>query len=252
MSGADGVAGGAVTEAVTGAVAGAALAEPLVGIEACVFDAYGTLFDVHSAVGALAARVGPRHAELSAEWRRRQLEYTWLRSLMGAHADFRQVTADALSVSLAGLGLEAAGLHAPLMAAYSELDAFPEVHGVLSLLGRAGLVRAVLTNGSPDMIAAAVGSAAIDTLLEHCLSVESVGIYKPDPRVYQLAVDTLGIAPARIAFLSSNAWDAAGAAHFGFRVIWVNRYASPREALPGKPAAVIAELGALPGLLGIG
>jgi len=220
-------------------------------VDACVFDAYGTLFDVHSAVAACAGRVGPRHAELSGEWRRRQLEYTWLRSLMGAHVDFRQVTADALSVSLAGCELDADALHAPLMDAYMTLSPFPEVRGVLALLGRAGLRRAILTNGSPAMIDAAVSNAGIADHLEHCLSVESVGIYKPDPRVYRFAADTLGLSPGRIAFLSSNAWDAAGAAHFGFRVVWVNRYAQPREALPGEPVGTIAELGELPGLLGI-
>ena len=195
----------------------------LEGIEACVFDAYGTLFDVHSAVAACAARVGPRHAVLSAEWRRRQLEYTWIRSLMGAHADFHRVTADALSVSLAELGLDADTLHEPLMNAYMTLEAFPEVPGTLALLGRAGLRRAILTNGTPGMIDAAVTNAGIAASLEHCLSVESVGIYKPDPRVYALAAEALDLVPERIAFLSSNAWDAAGAARFGFRVVWVNR-----------------------------
>lgn len=222
----------------------------LTGIEACVFDAYGTLFDVNSAVQACRDQVGPRHAELSGEWRRRQLEYTWLRSLMGAYCDFEQVTADALSVSLAQFSLDET-LHEPLMAAYRTLAPFPEVKSVLAVLGQAGLTRAILTNGSPAMIDAAVDNAGIATSLEHCLSVEAVGIFKPDPRVYQLAVDTLGIAKEQIAFMSSNAWDAAGAAHFGFRVVWVNRYAQPREALPGAPTAIIAELGELPGLLGI-
>jgi len=224
--------------------------EGLDRIEACVFDAYGTLFDVNSAVGACAAKVGPKHAELSGEWRRRQLEYTWLLSLMGEHRDFEQVTADALAVSLAQFGLDDA-LAGSLMAAYRRLAPFPEVASVLAVLGRAGLTRAILTNGSPAMIDAAVVNAGFASSLEHCLSVESVGIFKPDPRVYQLAVDTLGVARERIAFMSSNAWDAAGAANFGFQVVWVNRYAQPREALPGSPSAIIAELGELPALVGI-
>ena len=221
------------------------------GIEACVFDAYGTLFDVHSAVARHAARVGPRHAELSEAWRRRQLEYTWLRSLMGAHADFERITREALAVSLESLGLDVEELHGPLMEAYRALDAFPEVRDVLTRLARAGLPRAILTNGSPSMIEAAVASAGLETLLGPRLSVESVGVYKPDPRVYRLAVDALGITPERIAFLSSNAWDAAGAAHFGFRTVWVDRYGQPREALPGRPAATLDDLAGLPALLDI-
>lgn len=220
------------------------------GVEACVFDAYGTLFDVNSAVDACAAEVGPEHRALSGEWRRRQLEYTWLLSLMGEHRDFEKVTADALSVSLAQFGLNE-DLARPLLAAYRRLSPFPEVASVLAMLGSAGLTRAILTNGTPAMIDAAVDNAGLGASFEHCLSVESVGIFKPDPRVYQLAVDRLGVARERIAFMSSNAWDAAGAARFGFQVVWINRYAQPREALPGTPSAILSELGELPALLGI-
>ena len=220
-------------------------------VEACVFDAYGTLFDVHSAVGALSGRIGPSAAEVSAAWRKRQLEYTWLRSLMQEHADFWQVTSDALSVSLREFNLEASDLHNDLMQAYLRLSAFPEVTRVLQMLKRAGIKTAILTNGSPAMISAAVENAALNQLIDKQLSVESVGIFKPDPRVYQLAVDTLQVSADRIAFQSSNAWDAAGAAHFGFQVAWINRYAQPSEALPGTPSAVLPSLDELPGLLGI-
>ena len=247
----------------------------LEGIEACVFDAYGTLFDVHSAVAALAARVGPEHERLGVEWRRRQLEYTWLRTLGGAHADFRAVTADALAVSMRALGLgdpgpvgsraagereratdpaedSPAGLHAALMGAYDTLEPFPEVGAALEALGRAGMPRAILSNGTPEMLDAAIGGAGLAHAFEHVLSVEALGVYKPVPQVYALATRALGRSPARVAFLSSNAWDAAGAARFGLRTVWVNRYGQPPEALPGEPERVLADLAGLPALLGIG
>lgn len=220
-------------------------------IDACVFDAYGTLFDVNSAVAGLCDRVGPRHAELSLQWRTRQLEYTWLRSLMKSHVDFWQLTADALWVSLRQIGREEADLHSALMQAYLELTPFNEVAGVLKLLQRANIPCAILSNGSPAMIDSAITNAGIESLIDRSLSVESVGVYKPDSRVYQLAVDELGVEPQRIAFMSSNAWDASGAAHFGFNVAWVNRYAQPSELLPGVPAAMLSDLSELPELLGI-
>lgn len=221
------------------------------GVKACVFDAYGTLFDVNSAVARLQQQVGPSHLALSAAWRRRQLEYTWLYSLMGAHKDFWQLTSDALHVSLRELQLDASELHEPLMQAYLSLDAFTEVKQVLRLLKTAGLETAILTNGTPDMIQSAVSHADLEHLINHQLSVERVGIFKPDSKVYQLAVDALGVQPAEVAFMSSNSWDAAGAAHFGFAVAWVNRYSQPSEALPGTPAAMLDDLSGLPALLGI-
>lgn len=214
-------------------------------IEAYVFDAYGTLFDVHSAVRRLRNSIGPRHAELSMLWRTKQLEYTWLRSLMGVHADFWSLTEQALQYAMRATGTNDAALHSRLMGAYLTLDAFSEVSSVLTALRQAGFPVAILTNGSPEMITAAVRSAGLDDLVTHQLSVESVGVYKPDPRVYQLACDTLGVAPAAISFQSSNAWDAAGAAHFGFQVAWINRYRQPEECLPGKPAAVLQDLSGL-------
>jgi len=221
------------------------------GIEACVFDAYGTLFDVHSAVGQLRARVGPEHAALSAAWRTKQLEYTWLRSLMDAHTDFWQITSDALHHAMASCSIDDPGLHHDLLQAYLSLDAFPEVRGVLQVLRGAGLPCAILTNGSPTMIESAVQSANLGDLITHQLSVESVGVFKPDARVYQLAVDALGVKPSAVSFQSSNAWDAAGAAHFGFRVAWVNRYAQVPERLPGEPVAVLDDLEGLLGVLGV-
>ena len=220
-------------------------------IEACVFDAYGTLFDVNSAVSRLRERVGREYGALSAAWRTRQLEYTWLRSLMKSHVDFWQLTEDALVVSMREFGLNDEHLQKALMQAYLSLSAFPEVVTVLKLLKQAGFKTAILTNGSPMMIESAVREAAIENYIDAQLSVESVGIYKPDARVYQLAVDELGVPAERIAFQSSNAWDAAGAAHFGFNVAWVNRYSQPSESLPGTPAAMLTTLEELPALLGI-
>jgi len=220
-------------------------------IKACVFDAYGTLFDVHSAVGSLADKVGPAHADLSAIWRTKQLEYTWLRSLMKQYVDFWQVTGDALDYAMESLNIKNESLHAELMQAYLKLSTFPEVKDILTLLKSFDIPTAILTNGSVAMIDAAVKSAGLESLIDHKLSVDSLSIYKPDPAVYQLAVDALGIPAQNIAFQSSNAWDASGAATFGMQVAWINRYKQPVERLPGKPVAEFNDLSGLPGLVGV-
>ncbi len=219
------------------------------GIAACVFDAYGTLFDVHSAVERGGAALGDRAPAVSALWRQKQLEYTWLRSLMGAHADFRQVTKDGLDYALAVHGVEDAALEARLMELYLTLDAYPDVTACLEALRAADFATAILSNGEPEMLRAAVTSAGLTPLFDAVLSVEEAGIFKPDPRTYQLAVDRLQLPAARICFVSTNAWDAAGAAFFGFRVAWLNRFAQRLEQLPSAPAAVIGGLDELPGLL---
>lgn len=221
-------------------------------IKACVFDAYGTLFDVHSAVGRHRSRLGERADGVSELWRNKQLQYTWLRSLMGCHSDFWQLTGDALDYALDAHGVEDAVLRDALMRAYLELDCYPEVPQVLRVLQSAGLKTAILTNGSPMMIEAAVSSAGLAELIDAQLSVEEVGIYKPDPRVYQLAVDRLGVTAAQVSFQSSNAWDAVGAAAFGFRVAWVNRFGQRPERLPARPQAELKDLSQLTRLLGIG
>ncbi|HEX5077834.1 MAG TPA: haloacid dehalogenase type II [Geminicoccaceae bacterium] len=220
------------------------------GIRACVFDAYGTLFDVHSAVGRLRSQLGAVADELSALWRGKQLEYTWLRALMGRHAPFWQVTEDALDYALERLGVASEPVRAPLLQAYLTLDAYPEVGDVLQRLRAAGLKLAILSNGEPAMLDAAVGSAGIGGLLDAVLSVEEVGVYKPDPRVYQLAVDRLAVPAGRISFQSSNAWDVAGASCFGFRTVWINRQGAPAERLPGAPECRLPDLSGLPALLG--
>jgi 2-haloacid dehalogenase len=221
------------------------------GIRACVFDAYGTLFDVHSAVGRLRARIGGEADALSQLWRSKQLEYAWLRALMGRHVDFWQVTCDALDHALARHRLDPGPLREPLLQAYLTLDAYPEVPAVLERLRAGGVRRAILSNGEPRMLQAGAQSAGIAGLLDAVLSVEEVGVFKPDPRVYRLAVDRLGLPPAAIAFQSSNAWDIHGAASFGLRPVWINRLGAPPERLPGTAEHELPDLAALPALLGV-
>jgi 2-haloacid dehalogenase len=222
----------------------------MAGIEACVFDAYGTLFDVHSAVARLRAQVGAHADALSQLWRTKQLEYTWLRALMGRHADFWQVTGDALDHALARTDVGPA-VREPLMQAYLALEAYPEVPDVLRRLRAAGLKTAILSNGEPEMLAAGARSAGIDGLLDAILSVEDVGIFKPHPKVYRLAVDRLALRPDQIAFQSSNAWDVSGAAAFGLRAVWINRLGTPPERLPGAAEHELRDLTGLPALLGL-
>jgi 2-haloacid dehalogenase len=213
---------------------------------ACVFDAYGTLFDYASAALRCGEVLGGKREALNSLWREKQLQYTWLRALQDRHADFWQVTGDALDYALKTLGLEAAGLRIRLMDAYRTLDAFLEVPDVLVRLKSKGIKTAVLSNGSPEMLHAAVSSAGISGFLDEVLSVEEVGVYKPHPRVYQLAVDRLGVRPQDISYQSSNAWDAWAASAFGMRVVWCNRYSQHPEHLPGHPDHQVRSLADLP------
>lgn len=218
-------------------------------IRACVFDAYGTLFDVHSSVARHRERAGPRADEMSRLWRQKQLEYSWLRSLMGRHADFWQVTGEALDYALDAYDLSEPQLRTDLMEAYRSLDCYPEVSDTLQRIRARGLQTAVLSNGSPDMLGAALEASGIGESIDAVYSVETAGIYKPAPVVYQLAVDGLEVPAGQIAFQSSNGWDIAGAAAFGFQTVWINRYAQNRERLPCGPAAELQDLGGLPALL---
>jgi 2-haloacid dehalogenase len=224
----------------------------LTAVKACVFDAYGTLFDVFSVADGVRQAVGDAADTVTATWRQKQLEYSWLRSLMGAHVDFWQITREALDYALSAAGNEDAALRDSLLQLYLSLAPYPEVKSVLTSLKGAGVSRAILSNGAPAMLDAAVKSAGLGPLLDDVLSVEDVGIFKPAPVVYQQAVDRFDCAPNDICFMSSNAWDAAGAAHFGFRVVWVNRFGQVRERLPGTPRREVSSLAALPDLLGIG
>ena len=220
-------------------------------IGACVFDAYGTLFDVHSAVARSGGALGDKAGPVSALWRQKQLEYTWLRSLMGAYADFWQVTGEGLDFALAANGIEDAALRQRLMDLYLGLDAYPDVPDALDCLRAGGRKTAILSNGAPNMLRAAVDSADLASRLDAALSVDELRVFKPDPRVYQLAVDRLGVEAGRICFVSTNGWDAAGAAYFGFKVAWLNRFGQQPERLPSAPAAVIGTLAELPDLLGL-
>ena len=218
-------------------------------IGACVFDAYGTLFDVNSAAQHCQEELGDKWAPLAQVWRDKQLQYSWLRSLMHEYVPFCQVTQDALDYAMATQGVDNAELRQKLLDIYFELDAYPEVPAVLKTLKAGGQKVATLSNGSPDMLQAAVDNAKID--LDGVISVDEVGIFKPDPRIYQLAVDQLDVEKGRICFMSSNAWDAWAAANFGFQVVWVNRFGQPPERLPGEIRDMISDLNGLPPLLGL-
>src|SRR5579862_4460461 len=189
-------------------------------IGAFVFDAYGTLFDVASAARGCTEALGAQTAaRLTSLWRDKQLQYSWLRAVQDRHADFWQITGEALDFALDTLDLPADGLRDRLMRLYLELEAFPEVPDVLGRLNAAGIAAAILSNGSPTMLRSAVDNARIGGLLDAVMSVEEVGVYKPHPRVYQLAVDRFGVSPRAIVFVSSNAWDAHAAAAFGMRAV---------------------------------
>ncbi len=221
-------------------------------IGVCVFDAYGTLFDLGSlaldkADRALGERTGP-FLDL---WRRKQLEYTWLRSLMDRYDDFWHVTGESLDYTLAAFGIDDAVLRSQLMEAYLAPPLFPEVTRTLTRLRDGGIKTAVLSNGNPSMLVEAVKSTGIYTLFDDIISVDTLGIYKPHPSVYRLATERLNVSAGQIAFQTANGWDAAGAAAFGFQVAWVNRGRAPAERLPATPAAEIATLDELPALLGL-
>ena len=223
-------------------------------VTTCVFDAYGTLFDVAAAAREAAAEPGRQALagcwpKLAADWRTKQLQYTWLRAVMGAHTDFWEVTRNGLDWALAANDLRGdAELRERLLGLYWELSAYPEVPAMLAALRSAGMATAILSNGSPEMLAGAVGSAGLRELLDDVLSVESVGVFKPHRSVYELVGKRFGTAPGQVLFVSSNGWDAAAAAEFGFHTVWANRAGEPVDELPWKPAHVLSDLAAIPKL----
>ena len=221
-------------------------------LRALVFDAYGTLFNVHSVVATCDAMFPGKGAALSQLWRTKQLEYSWLRSLMGRFVDFNQVTREALQVACESMNLTySEDLLATLNAAYRTLALFDDAQSTLEQLRRQqpGIKCAILSNGARDMLNAVVSHNKLDTMLDAVLSVDEVGIFKPDPRVYQLACDRLRLDRHEIGFVSSNGWDAAGAKTFGFTTFWINRMDAPIEALGVKPDRMLASLSELPALL---
>ena len=218
-------------------------------VRACVFDAFGTLYDFASAAARCNDVLGDKTTAVAQLWREKQITYTWLRAAQNLHADFWQVTGDGLDFTLETLGITDPAIRARLMGLYRELTCFPEVPDVLRRLKQAGYATAILSNGSPSMLQDLVASANLGGLLDHVLSVEEVGVFKPHPSVYQLAVDRLGVPASAISFQSSNAWDAHAASAFGMRVVWCNRYGQRRERLPGTPDREIRTLAELPDLI---
>ncbi|KGB81634.1 haloacid dehalogenase [Rhodovulum sp. NI22] len=221
----------------------------------CIFDAYGTLFDVSAAAREAAAE--PENAALAGiwpalarDWRQKQLQYTWLRAVTGDHADFWEVTQNGLDWAMAAAGLADPALRDRLLALYRTLSAFPEVPAMLSRLKGMGLNTAILSNGSPAMLADAVTSAGIGDMLDDLLSVESVGVFKPHRSVYDLVGRRFGCAPEQVLFISSNGWDAAAAAGYGFATAWVNRADEPVDRLPWVPAHTLSDLTPIPELAG--
>jgi len=221
------------------------------GTEICVFDAYGTLYDFNSAVARHRAAIGPKADSLTDMWRSKQIQYTWLRNSMGDYAPFWQVTGEALDHCLAAHSITDPSVRDRLMKAYLALDPFPEVQAMLDKLRRAGKRLAILSNGNPEMLDPMVKASGLADRFEAVLSVDAAKVFKVDPRTYMLVEQRLGVKPDKVCFLSSNCWDAHGAAHFGFQTFWVNRGGVPEDNLPGKVVAEIKDLSHLPALLGV-
>ncbi|MDP4021575.1 haloacid dehalogenase type II [Methylobacterium sp. NEAU 140] len=214
----------------------------LAGVQAAVFDAYGTLFDVNAAVARHADAVGPDAAALSEVWRTKQLEYSWTLSLMGRYRPFWDLTEQALDYALARHPAVDRALRDRLLDAYRDLDAYPEVPGALARLRARGIRTAILTNGNRAMVERAVASAGLADHLDAALSVDAAEVFKTHPRAYRIALDRLGVPAEAVLFCSSNRWDIAGARAFGLRPVWVNRKGLPDEYPDLPPAAVIASL----------
>ena len=223
-------------------------------ITTCIFDAYGTLFDVAAAAREAAEEPGnaalkPVWQKLAQDWRLKQLQYTWLRAVAGAHTDFWHVTQDGLdwAMEASGLGHDAA-LRARLLALYFELSAYPEVPEMLATLKARGLNTGILSNGEPKMLAGAVDSAGVGGSLDAVLSVEDVGVFKPHAKVYDMVGAHFGVEKSAVLFVSSNGWDAACAAGYGFATAWVNRAGEPVDRLPWKPQHILRDLTSIPEL----
>jgi 2-haloacid dehalogenase len=223
-------------------------------ITTCVFDAYGTLFDVTAAARRAASEPGREvfakvWVKVATDWRLKQLQYTWLRAIMDAHTDFWEVTRNGLDYALEASDLsDDADLRERLLALYWELEVYEEVPQMLRDLKAAGLQTAILSNGSPDMLSGAVKSAGLKAHFDAVLSVEDIGIFKPDPRVYQMVCDRFSCQPSDVLFVSSNGWDASGATKFGFQTVWVNRAGEPVDRLPWVPKSILKTLHNIPNI----
>jgi len=214
----------------------------LSGIKACVFDAYGTLFDVHSPVGRVAGKLGDKAQSVSDMWRLKHLSYSWLRALMGEYVPFWQVTGESLDYALKVHGIDDPALRDELLNLYLTLDAYDDAVLALEGLKKMGMATAILSNGSPDMLDAAVKHSGLDVHLDQVLSVAEVGIYKPDSRVYQLVIDRMHVQPHEVCFVSANTWDAQAAANFGFQAARIDRFGLLDENIPGKPSLMLDSL----------
>lgn len=211
-------------------------------IEACIFDAYGTLFDVNAACRELSKEVGDNWEKLASLWRLRQVEYTWLRNSMDEYIDFWKITSDALDYAMETLGIENYELREELLNLYLKLEAYPEVNDLLKKLKQRGLKTGILSNGSMKMLNSAVNNANIREYLDEILSVEECEIYKPSSKVYDLVKIKMEIDKENVLFFSSNAWDMHAASNYGFKTIWVNRFKAKLEKLPGKPIDIVNSL----------
>jgi len=223
------------------------------GITTCIFDAYGTLFDVAAAARIAAQEPGREEfavkwPEIAANWRAKQLQYTWLRAVSDTHCDFWRVTQDGLDYALEAADIAHPELRERLLALYWELSAFPEVPEMLATLKSAGLKTGILSNGSPRMLSGAVESAGIGDVLDAVLSVEQLGVFKPHPSVYRMVDSHFGVQPKQVLFVSSNGWDASYAAHHGFQTVWVNRAGEPMDRLPSTPQHIMQDLTDIPKL----
>ncbi|MFS4582157.1 haloacid dehalogenase type II [Phaeobacter sp. C3_T13_0] len=225
-------------------------------ISTCIFDAYGTLFDVTAAARQAAQEPEFPHlvdnwVELANHWRLKQLQYTWLRAITKTHTDFWDVTQDGLDWAMEATGLSGdPQLRKRLLDLYWQLQAYKEVPQMLRALKAAGMQTAILSNGSPEMLDGAVRSAGLGQVLDDVLSVESVGVFKPDERVYDLVGRRFNCQRDEVLFVSSNGWDAAGASGYGFVTAWVNRNGEPIDRLPWKPQHVLGDLSSIPDLIG--
>ena len=217
-------------------------------IAAYVFDAYGTVFDVHAAVRRHALRAGPDHQQLSEIWRAKQLEYSWVRTLMGSYRDFWELTEQALDFALRKVPDVDAALRQPLLDAYWRLDCYPEVPTVLKAIKASGSRVAILSNGSPAMLESAVRSAALDSVIDDIFSVDALRRFKTDPQVYDLVTTAWRLYPGDVSFQSSNRWDIAGAQKAGFRTVWINRTGQPDEYADHAPKLILPSLEGLPSL----
>jgi 2-haloacid dehalogenase len=215
---------------------------------AYIFDAYGTLFDVHAAIARHRAACGPDADRLSDLWRTKQLEYSWTLTLAGHYEDFWTLTTRALDYALARFPSVPAALRLPLLDSYFALDAFADSAPCLAALKQRGLRNAILSNGSPKMLSAAVSGASLGPLLDAVLSVDAVRLYKPRREVYAMVTRTFNVSASDVVFVSSNRWDVMGAVSFGFAAVWVNRAGNPDEYPGLAPHATIAGLAALPEL----